>query len=191
MRGRLIRGDGSGDVGQSARRVPAPDAADIGCKGRTAMFSRKVSVGDICTRVVSIAVPSLSVEEAARVMQRQHAGSLVVVEEVSPEDRRVVGIVTDRDLVTGVIAAQKDPHGLTVADVMSRSVVTAGEDDSVLDVLAAMRRNAVRRVPVVGSQSRLIGIVTIDDVLQLVAEEMQALAAAVGAAQRHEEVAPR
>ncbi len=155
------------------------------------MFSRKVSVGDICTRVVSIAVPSLSVEEAARVMQRQHAGSLVVVEEVSPEDRRVVGIVTDRDLVTGVIAAQKDPHGLTVADVMSRSVVTAGEDDSVLDVLAAMRRNAVRRVPVVGSQSRLIGIVTIDDVLQLVAEEMQALAAAVGAAQRHEEVAPR
>lgn len=155
------------------------------------MFSRKASVGDICTRIVSIAYPSLSVEEAARVMQRQHVGSLVVVEEASPDDRRVVGMVTDRDLVTAVLAAQRDPHGLAVADVMSRTVVTAGEDDSVLDVLAAMRRNAVRRVPVVGPQNRLIGIVTIDDVLQLVAEEMQALAAAVNAAQRHALAGPR
>lgn len=155
------------------------------------MFSRKVTVGDICTRLVAITYPSLSIEEAARVMREQHVGSLVVVEEVSPKDRQVVGMLTDRDIVTGVVAAQRDPMGLCVADLMSRELVTAREEDSVLDVLIAMRRKAVRRVPVVGPHERLIGIVTIDDVLQLLAEEMQALAAAVSSAQRHEETAPR
>jgi len=146
----------------------------------------RLTAGDICTRIVSIAFPALSIEEAARVMREQRVGSLVVVEEVAPEDRQVVGMLTDRDIVTGVVAAQADPHGLCVADIMSRAVVTAREDDSVLDVLALMRRRGVRRVPVVGAHDRLIGLVALDDVLELVAEEMQALAAAVSAAQRHE-----
>ncbi len=154
------------------------------------MFNRKLTAGDICVRIVSIAFPGLSIEEAARVMREQHVGSLVVVEEVAPRDRQVVGILTDRDIVTGIVAAQKDPQGLCVGDLMSRSVVMVREEDSVLDVLATMRRKAVRRVPVVGPHDRLIGIVAIDDILRLVAEEMQALAAAVSAAQRHDEVAP-
>jgi CBS domain-containing protein len=98
-------------------------------------------------------------------------------------------MLTNRDIVTGVVAAQNDPQTLRVADVMSRNVVTARKEDSVLDALATMRRRGVRRLPVVGAQDRLIGLLTIDDVLQLLAEQMQALAAAVGAAQRHEEVA--
>ena len=155
------------------------------------MFSRKVTAGDICTRIVSIAFPGLSIEEAARVMRDQRVGSLVVVEETAPGERQIVGMLTDRDLVTGVLAAQKDPHGLRVADVMTRSVVTAREEDSMLDVLATMRRKGVRRVPVVGPHDRLIGVMAIDDVLETVAEEMQALATAVTAAQRHEEVQPR
>lgn len=150
------------------------------------MFHRKVTAGDVCTRIVSIASPSLSIEDAARVMRDQHVGSLVVVEEAAPEDRQVVGVLTDRDIVTGVVAAQKSPHGMRVADVMSRAVVTAREEDSVLDVLATMRRSAVRRVPIVGPSDRLVGVLAIDDVLELVAEEMQALSAAVSAAQRHE-----
>lgn len=63
------------------------------------------------------------------------------------------------------------------------------EQDSVLDVLAMMRHKKVRRVPVTGARGDLIGLVALDDVLAIVAEQMQALAAAVGAAQRHE-VAP-
>lgn len=152
------------------------------------MFNRKASVGDICTRVVSIAFPHLSIEEAARVMREQRVGSLVVVDEVAPEDRQVVGMLTDRDIALGVVAAQKDPSGLRVGDLMSRAVVSVREDDSVLDALATMRRKAVRRVPVVGPHDRLIGVLAIDDVLEVVAEEMQALAGAVLAAQRHEEV---
>ena len=67
---------------------------------------------------------------------------------------------------------------------MSKDVITAREQDSVLDVLAAMRRKRVRRIPVTGPHGTLIGIVAIDDVLELIAEEMQALASAVGATQK-------
>lgn len=151
------------------------------------MFSRKTTAGDICTRIVSIAPPGLSLEEAARVMRDQQVGCLVIVEEPSPEDRQVVGALTDRDIVTQVVAGQKNPNGLCAADVMSREVASVREDDSLLDVLATMRRKAVRRVPVVGPHDRLIGVISIDDVLEVLAEEMQAVADAIGAAQHHEQ----
>ncbi|MCW5657276.1 MAG: CBS domain-containing protein [Burkholderiaceae bacterium] len=150
------------------------------------MFEHKLTAGDICTRIVSVAYPELSIDEAARVMRDQRVGSLVVVQERSTTDRHVVGVLTDRDIVTAVVATQKDPQTLRVADVMSASVVTARESDSVLDVLATMQRKGVRRVPVVDELHRLVGVVAIDDVLTVVAEAMGALANAVGAAQRHE-----
>ncbi len=150
----------------------------------------QLTAGDICTRIVSIAWPSLAIEEAARVMREQHVGSLVVVEEIAPDDRRVVGMLTDRDIVTGAVAAQRELPGLRVADLMSREVVTVREQDSLLEALALMRRQAVRRVPVVGPHERLVGLLAADDILVLVADLMQALAAAVGAAQRHEQHAP-
>lgn len=152
------------------------------------MFNRQSSAGDTCTRIVSIAFPTLAVDEAARVLQEQNVGCLVVVEEDSPDERRVVGMLTDRDIAVGVVAAQRDATLLRVGDLMSRSVVTVREEDSVLDILAVMRQRAVRRAPVVGARDRLIGIVSIDDVLELVAEEMQALAKAIGASQRHDPV---
>lgn len=154
------------------------------------MFQRNTRAGDICSRIVSIAYPALSVDEAARVMREQHVGCLVVVEEVTEEERRVVGMLTDRDIVTGVVARQHDAQALRVGDLMSRDVVSVREDDGLLDVLAAMRQKAVRRVPVVAAGERLVGLVAIDDVLGIVAQEMQALAAAISAAQRHEQAAP-
>ncbi len=152
------------------------------------MFSRKLNAGDICVRMVAIAYPSLSVEEAARVMREQRVGCLVVVQESPAGDREVVGMLTDRDIVMGVTAAQRELYGLSVADLMSREIVSAREDDSLLDVLATMRRKSVRRLPVVGPHDRLIGVIAIDDILDVVAEQMKALADAVGSAQRHEEV---
>lgn len=145
-----------------------------------------LNAGAICTRTVTIAYPSMALNEAARLMREHHVGCLVVVEQQSPEDRVVVGMLTDRDIVTAVVAADRDPHGLRVGDVMNKDVVTAREQDSVLDVLTAMRRKRVRRIPVTGPGGTLIGIVALDDVLEIVAEEMQALASAVGAAQKRE-----
>jgi len=119
-----------------------------------------------------------------------HVGCLVVVEQPSPEDRVVVGMLTDRDIVTAVVADDRDPHDLRVGDVMSKDVVvTAHEQDSVLDVMAAMRRTRLRRIPMTGPQGTLIGIVALDDVLEIVAAEMQALASAVGAAQKQKRTA--
>jgi CBS domain-containing protein len=145
-----------------------------------------LTAGDICIREVVFADPGMMLAEAARLMRRHHVGSLVVVEERSPSLRLVAGMITDRDIATAVVAADRDPHAFRVGDVMSRDVVTAREQDSLLDVLAAMRRKRVRRVPVTGPRGELVGIVTVDDVLGIVAEQMQALAAAVGAAQKHE-----
>ncbi len=151
------------------------------------MFERRLNAGDICTRIVSVAYPELSIEEAAHVMREQQVGCLVVVDERSQADRQVVSMLTDRDIVTGVVAAQKNPQTLRVAELMSTDVVTAREDDSVLELLATMQRKAVRRVPVVAQGNRLVGLAAIDDVFTVLAEAMGALAGAVAAARRHEQ----
>jgi len=148
-----------------------------------------LNAGDICTRIVTIAYPSMAVNEAARLMRTHHVGSLVVVEELTPDERVVVGMLTDRDIAMGVVAADRDSHSLRVGDLMSKDVLTAREQDSVLDLLAGMRRKGVRRIPVTGPRGTLIGIVALDDLLEVVAQEMQAVATAVGTSQKHERTA--
>lgn len=145
-----------------------------------------LTAGEICTRVVVFTDRGMMLAEAARLMRSHHVGSLVVVDERSPNERLVAGMLTDRDIATAVVGAERDPHAFRVGDVMSADVVTVREQDSILDVLAVMRRKKVRRVPVTGPQGELVGLVSIDDVLAIVAEQMRALADAVGAAQRHE-----
>lgn len=146
-----------------------------------------LTAGEICTRVVVFTDRGMMLAEAARLMRNHHVGSLVVVDERSPGERLVAGMLTDRDIATAAVGAERDPHACRVGDVMSADVVTVREQDSVLDVLAVMRRKKVRRVPVTGAQGELIGLVSVDDILAIVAEQMRALADAVGAAQHHEE----
>jgi CBS domain-containing protein len=153
------------------------------------MMREPTDAGDICTRIVFIAYPSMALDEAARLMRDRHVGCLVVVEQASTSERVVVGMLTDRDIALGVVAADRDPHGMRVDDVMTRNVVTAQEHDSLLDLLAAMRRKGVRRMPVTQPQGTLIGIVALDDVLDVLAQQMQAVAGAVNATSRHERTA--
>lgn len=153
------------------------------------MMREPTDAGDICTRIVTIAEPGMALGEAARLMRDRRVGCLVVVEPTSPDERVVVGMLTDRDIAIGVVAAGRDPHGMRVEDVMTRDVVTAGEHDSLLDLLAAMRRKAVRRVPVTAPGGILLGLVALDDVLEILAQQMRAVAAAVNAAGRHDRTA--
>lgn len=148
-----------------------------------------LTAGDICTRDVVVSDPSMEVTRAAQLMRQHHAGCVVVTEQPSAFDRVVVGILTDRDIAMGVVALERSPHGLRVGDLMSKEVVSAREDDSLLDLLSAMRRKGVRRVPVTTARGTLVGIVALDDVLQALAQEMQAVASAIGAAQRHDRLA--
>jgi CBS domain-containing protein len=144
------------------------------------------TAGDLCTRDVAFTDRGMMAGEAARLMRTHHVGSLVVVDERSPATRIVVGIVTDRDIATAIVGADRDPRAFRVGDIMADGVVTAREADSITDVLAVMRRKRIRRMPVTGAQGELVGILSIDDILGAVAEQMRALADAVSAAGKHE-----
>jgi len=137
-----------------------------------------LTTGEICTRNVTFALRAMPLSDAARVMRENHVGCLVVVDEVAGQ-RIVVGLLTDRDIVTAVVASELDPGGLNVGEVMSTDLVTVREDDSLIDLMRAMRRKGVRRVPVVGGQGELIGLATLDDVLAVLSEELGLLVAAI------------
>ena len=115
--------------------------------------------------------------EAARLMREHHVGSLVVVGERLRSEKLPIGMITDRDIVVAAVAKEVDPHTLTVGDVMSPDALVARERDGIPDVLRMMREKGVRRVPVVSDKGVLIGILSIDDVLELVAEEMDGFVA--------------
>lgn len=141
-------------------------------------MGERLTTGEICTRSVTIAFRTTSVDGAARLMRDNHVGCLVVVDEVDGR-RIVVGVLTDRDIVTAVVAPGIDAATLTVDDVMTTDLVTAREDDSLIDLMRNMRRKGVRRVPVVGGQDELIGVVTLDDVLGVLSEELSLLVGTV------------
>lgn len=130
-----------------------------------------MDAGELCNREVVFAHRDTPLAEAAALMREHHVGSLVVVID-SLVQRLPVGIITDRDIVVAVVAKALDPRTLTAGEVMSSDLITVREQDSVTDVLRLMREKGVRRVPVVSRSGGLVGIITVDDVLELVTEEM-------------------
>jgi CBS domain-containing protein len=109
--------------------------------------------------------PSASLVEAARAMANEDIGPLPVV-----QGDRLVGIVTDRDLVVRGIAEERDPTSTTVGDIASSDLVTVTPDTDLHDALELMARNQVRRLPVV-ENDRLVGIVAQADVARALDEE--------------------
>jgi CBS domain-containing protein len=97
-----------------------------------------------------------------------------------------VGIVTDRDAVVEVMATGLDPNTITVGDIMEQELVTARESEGVLETMQIMRYKGVRRLPIVGKSGELIGIVSIDDLLEVLAEEISELAKVVAREQARE-----
>ena len=157
----------------------------LGFLGKGETMNEKLTAGEICTRDVIVAFPTTSLIEAAQLMREYHVGSLVVVGETGGL-RHIVGVLTDRDIVTAVVAPALEPSALIVGDVMSADPVTAQEDDSVIDLLRTMRDKGLRRLPVVGQRRELIGLVTLDDVLEIVAQELDLLVSAIGSGARRE-----
>lgn len=150
-------------------------------------MGEKLTTGEICTRSVTMAFRQTPLDEAARLMRENHVGCLVVVDDM-PDQRTVIGLLTDRDIVTAVVAADLAPSALRVEDVMTTDLVIAREEDSLIDLIRTMRSKGVRRVPVVGLQDELIGIVTFDDVLGILSEELDLLVATVGSEGQRESV---
>jgi CBS domain-containing protein len=145
-----------------------------------------MTIGEICTRVTVFTTREATVADAAKLMRQHHVGSLVVVEDVNGGKRVPVGIVTDRDAVVEVMATGLDPNTITVGDIMVQDLVTARESEGVLETMQIMRYKGVRRLPIVGKSGELIGIVSIDDLLEVLAEELSELAKIIAREQARE-----
>lgn len=142
-------------------------------------------VGNYCKRTVVSIDGTVDVLQAARRMREQHVGFLVVHKE-GDDLRRPIGVMTDRDLVIGVMARGVDPQSVTVQDVMTVQPQIASENDSLTGTLQAMRLAGVRRVPVVDDRGALTGIIAIDDALEVITGLMCAIGGTITSEQRHE-----
>ncbi len=127
-----------------------------------------MSIGKICVREVYLADAGESTYAAAQRMREHSVGTLVVLD----KDKKPLGIVTDRDLAMQVIAAGKDPAEVKVAQVMTVDPRSLREDTPIEEGLRVMRGGKCRRLPVVDDKDALQGLVSIDDILELLAEEL-------------------
>ena len=144
-----------------------------------------MEVRTLCTADAVCCSRYESVQGAALLMRKHHVGDVVVVDDPDGE-RTPVGIITDRDIVVSVIALGLDPVGLEVGDIMSDDLLTAGEHDDPYLTIEHMRLRGIRRVPVVTENGNLAGIVSADDLLAFLAEEMEELSRISPYQQQHE-----
>ncbi len=145
-----------------------------------------MSVGKICNRETVIVQKSASILETAKLMRSHHVGSIVVVENGS-KPPKPAGIITDRDLVVEVMATSVDFERVTVGDVMSFELMTAQENDGIWDTIQRMRTKGVRRIPVVDTQGTLVGMLSLDDLLDFLVDELSNLASLVKREQKSEQ----
>jgi CBS domain-containing protein len=125
------------------------------------------------------------ITEAARLMREHHAGDLIVVDDLEGE-RRPAGIITDRDIVIEVLGRGLDPAKTKVGEVMGTRVVIASAAEDSASALERMRAHGIRRIPVVDEQGEVLGIVTLDDMLRVHAEQATLLAGVVEREQQRE-----
>lgn len=144
-----------------------------------------MSVSAICNHNVATIERTDGVVEAAERMRTQHVGDLIVVEH---RDGRAipVGIITDRDIVVGIVARRTPPAAVTVGDAMSSRLLTVHQDNGIEFALREMRRVGVRRAPVVGDAGELVGVLSIDDVIDHLAVQVGHIADVVRFGQQAE-----
>lgn len=110
--------------------------------------------------------PDARISDAAELMRRENVGSIVII-----DGRQIAGIITDRDVALSVTLGAATPESL-VAEVMTKEVETVNDTMTLFDVTRYLRSTRVKRLPVVDGDNRLVGIVSTDDVMALLAREM-------------------
>ena len=119
-----------------------------------------------------------TIPDVAALMRKYHVGDVVVVEK--KDDSSIpIGIVTDRDIVIETIALQLDVKVFTAGDIMNAPIVTVQENEGLLETLRVMREHKIRRMPVVTDAGTLYGIVTADDIINLLAAELSMMTGAI------------
>lgn len=118
-------------------------------------------VKSIMTSEVKVCAPETSLAAAARVMSSRDCGIVPVVD----SQHKLLGIITDRDICLAVATKFQSPEELPVRDVMTQKAYTCSPDDDVRAAMNLMKNHAVRRVPVVTADGRLMGLISIDDLV--------------------------
>jgi len=130
--------------------------------------------GELCVRDVVTAGPDEPVVDVARRMAALEVGDVIVVEARAGKLPRPIGIVTDRDLVVRVLAhPERAPATTTLAEIMQPDPVTCAEDEDLGRVIETMRAHVIRRIPVVDRDGGLQGVISIDDVIGLMRDELE------------------
>ena len=127
-----------------------------------------MNVGSICIRNVDLAEPNETAWQAAVRMRQRAVGTLVVVKQA----KQPIGILTDRDLMERVVAEANDGTNMRVETIMTRNPTTIAEDEPIQVALPRMRRGGFRRLPVVDREGSLVGLLSIDDILMLLSEDI-------------------
>lgn len=133
-----------------------------------------MTLAECCSKDVVMAPPESSVVEAARLMEERNVGSIIVTEEEKP-----VGIVTDRDIALRVVAQGKRPEETTIREVMTSDPVTLNGNMEIFEAIEYVTREGIRRLPIVESDGRLVGIITLDDVIGILGKEMSNVSEAI------------
>ena len=144
-----------------------------------------MTIGTVCNREVVFVHRQASIPEAARLMREHHVGDLVVIKEKTGK-RVPVSIVTDRDIVFEVIAENVNMDDVSVGDIMSDNLVTARENESLLETIKVMRTKGIRRLPVVNDDNELVGFLSVDDLIDLFSEQIVDLARLIAPEQGRE-----
>lgn len=139
-----------------------------------------MNVGQLCQTNPVTVRPLDDLVAVAKIMREKHVGYVVVVEPAVRESSfRPAGVITDRDIVCSVIARDADPKALRANEVMTREPVVALDRESIGEALQKMRRIGVRRLPVVADHGELIGVISLDDIIDELAGELEAVAGSV------------
>jgi len=134
-----------------------------------------MNIGEVCTREVYMVNPGEPLLQAAHEMRRRNIGCVIVVE---PHGKPLVpiGIVTDRDIARALPEHPSNLGTLPVAYIMTRDPLALRENESIVDAMERLRQRGVRRAPVIDASGDLVGIVSTDDLLAVVAEQLGSLA---------------
>ncbi|WP_418859826.1 CBS domain-containing protein [Sutterella wadsworthensis] len=135
------------------------------------MRTRSLKVIDMAVHKVAVITPEKSIQESARQMRVEHVGSLVVVD----QDGKPIGMLTDRDITIEGVARGVDVDQTTVRDLMTAPVVTATESEGMVTALARMREFGIRRLPIIDSEGKLVGVVTNSNLIKELSELLDGL----------------
>lgn len=132
-----------------------------------------MSIEKACNKNVISLTEDSTVIEAAQAMKQHNVGDILIINQ---KDNKPVGIITDRDIVMAIASSNNgNIQSLRIADIASRELLTIAQDQDIEDAIDQMSSKGVRRAPIINASGQAVGIVSVDDLVPLLAKELQCL----------------